>query len=283
MPYKFRTQMIVVQYTHAKPFLEDCQSFLEAEEAANNLILGFSLPLVTLESAPAGYRFFSAQKEDRVVLAAMCTPGRNLLLYGQEEGISSLIYYLIKHRINLPGVIGERYLAKQFAEEWCKKTGQDWAVQFYDIAHQLDQVNSIALSQGFMRLAALEEIDILVDWGYDFGRMEGETSKEVVRTNILRRINDQHLYVWDDNGPVSMASLARPTRNGTTINYVYTPQAYRKKGYASSCVAALSKEILASGKQFCALFTDEKNPTSNKIYKEIGYKPIMKTYVIRFS
>lgn len=275
--------MTILQYTHAKPFLEDCQTYLEQEEAANNLILGFSLPLVPLESAPVGYRFFSVQKGEEAILSAMCTPGRNLLLYGEQRAIPSLVKYLSQNKINLPGVIGERHIAKQFAKQWCENTGQNWAVQFNDIAHQLDQVNSIALSQGFMRLATLEEIDVLEDWGYDFGRIEGETSKVLVRKNILRRINDQHLYVWDDNGPVSMASLARPTRNGTTINYVYTPEAFRKKGYASSCVAALSKEILASGKQFCALFTDEKNPTSNKIYKEIGYKPVMETYVIRFS
>ena len=275
--------MILLQYTHAKPFLEDCQTYLEQEEAANNLILGFSLPLVSLETAPMGYRFFSAQKGEQAILSAMCTPGRNLLLYGEQQAIPGLVKYLSQNKINLPGVIGERRIAKYFAEEWCKKTGQLWEVQFNDIAHQLNRVNAIAQSPGFMRLATSEEIDVLVDWGYDFGRIEEETSKDLVRKNILSRIDKAFLYVWDDKGPVSMASLARPTRNGMTINYVYTPKEYRKKGYASSCVAALSEKILVSGKQFCALFTDEENPTSNKIYKEIGYKPVMKTYVIRFS
>jgi predicted GNAT family acetyltransferase len=32
--------------------------------------------------------------------------------------------------------------------------------------------------------------------------------------------------------------------------------------------------MLGSGRKFCFLFTDVENPTSNKIYRQIGYRPI---------
>lgn len=44
--------------------------------------------------------------------------------------------------------------------------------------------------------------------------------------------------------------------------------------YASACVAALSQLILDEGKEFCTLFTDLANPTSNHIYQQIGYRPV---------
>jgi hypothetical protein len=32
--------------------------------------------------------------------------------------------------------------------------------------------------------------------------------------------------------------------------------------------------MLDAGRTFCSLFTDQANPTSNKIYQQIGYRPI---------
>lgn len=58
------------------------------------------------------------------------------------------------------------------------------------------------------------------------------------------------------------------------INLVYTPPEYRKKGYASSCVAALSQTLLDAGRKYCFLFTDLANSNSNYIYQTIAYQPL---------
>ena len=80
--------------------------------------------------------------------------------------------------------------------------------------------------------------------------------------------------LWDDRGPVSTAMWTRPTPNGVTINGVYAPGARRSRGYASACVAALSQRMLDEGREFCCLYTDLSNPTSNDIYLSIGYQPV---------
>ena len=59
-----------------------------------------------------------------------------------------------------------------------------------------------------------------------------------------------------------------------SINAVYTPNQLRGKGYASSCVAALCREILSGGKRFCTLFADVENPTANGIYQRLGFEPL---------
>jgi predicted GNAT family acetyltransferase len=64
---------------------------------------------------------------------------------------------------------------------------------------------------------------------------------------------------------------------------VYTPPEWRGKGYASACVAALSQLCLDSGYQFCMLYTDLANPTSNSIYQKIGYQPIGESREYRFG
>ena len=70
-----------------------------------------------------------------------------------------------------------------------------------------------------------------------------------------------------------MACTARPTENGITINYVFTPMEHRKKGYASMLVADLCKEML-SKYRFVTLFADSYNASTNKIYRAIGFKEI---------
>ena len=58
------------------------------------------------------------------------------------------------------------------------------------------------------------------------------------------------------------------------VGPVYTPPAERRRGYAGALVAALSQQLLDTGREFCFLFTDQANPTSNHIYQQIGYAPV---------
>lgn len=72
-----------------------------------------------------------------------------------------------------------------------------------------------------------------------------------------------------------MVGATGPTPNGIRIGPVYTPQDERRKGYGSACTAAVSQKMLDEGRRFCFLYTDIENPTSNKIYQNIGYRPIV--------
>lgn len=71
-----------------------------------------------------------------------------------------------------------------------------------------------------------------------------------------------------------MAGSARPTKRAIAVNGVYTPPEWRSRGYATACVAALSELLLRRGFEFCVLYTDLSNPTSNAIYTRIGYRPV---------
>ena len=98
-----------------------------------------------------------------------------------------------------------------------------------------------------------------------------------------QRIASGEIFMWDDGEPVSMAGSARPTRRGICINAVYTPHPQRKRGYASACVSALSQLLLNRGYEFCMLYTDLTNPTSNAIYQAIGYEPVIDSTMYRFG
>jgi predicted GNAT family acetyltransferase len=71
-----------------------------------------------------------------------------------------------------------------------------------------------------------------------------------------------------------MAGYSGRTARGVRIGFAYTPPEHRRKGYASACVADLTARLLHEGQAFCSISTDLANPTSNKIYQAIGYRPV---------
>ncbi len=91
---------------------------------------------------------------------------------------------------------------------------------------------------------------------------------------ISLQTQTENLFVWEDGVIVSMAAKTRETDHGAVISMVYTPIEKRGRGYASNLVAALSERLFKQGYAFCALFTDLANPTSNAIYRKIGYYPV---------
>ena len=89
-------------------------------------------------------------------------------------------------------------------------------------------------------------------------------------------------YIWEDNAPVSLAAGSQFSVTTSRIGPVYTPPAYRRKGYATACVAALSQKLLDEGCDRCFLLTDLENPTSNHIYQQIGYIPVCEWHEYSF-
>ena len=90
-------------------------------------------------------------------------------------------------------------------------------------------------------------------------------------------------YIWEDGGPVSMLQATGATPHGIRIGAVYTPPELRRRGYASALTAAASQAELDRGRRWCFLFTNLANPTSNRIYQAIGYRPIRDLRICRFD
>jgi predicted GNAT family acetyltransferase len=84
------------------------------------------------------------------------------------------------------------------------------------------------------------------------------------------------VFVWvdEDDVPVNVTAATAPAYGVSRVGPVYTPREHRGKGYASAAVYAVSALLRQSGERPC-LFTDQANPTSNKIYEAIGYRRLV--------
>lgn len=95
---------------------------------------------------------------------------------------------------------------------------------------------------------------------------------------ISRRLSDDGIneyWLWEDAGRVvAWSGHGNPTGRGIRIGPVYTPPELRGNGYATGLVAAQSRWLIEHGYDFCFLYTDLGNPTSNAIYERIGYRQV---------
>lgn len=277
---------------HASELLAVAGPFLERNEVENNLILGILQKVQSTHHSPdqPAILFGLVQEADAPVLVFIMTPPHNLLLAGTGSTAEKAAIFLADHvheRIpSFPGIIGHPEIAKAFANAWCHAHGISYRIQMEQRIYRLNKVNDVPLNKGCLRLATSRELDQIAQWIYHFITEVGETiTKEDASNKANMHISEAKLYVWDDGNGVatSMALRSRTTRHGIVIALVYTPPAQRNKGYATSCVAELSRLLLREGYQFCSLYTDLANPTSNHIYQTIGFEPVSDSIVYTFQ
>jgi predicted GNAT family acetyltransferase len=284
-------------YSDVTDFLARTAEVYRRDEAANGLIYGLAL---TLEERPDyfGSVPFLATVEEKgeLVLSALRTPPHNLLVHSVEQAqgdphlaaaLDLLAQHLDERNGDLPGVNGRKSLSHAFAAAWHTRTGAFAALNRAMRVFALTAVIWPTLPSGRLRQARVEDVPLIAQWIREFqAEALGEDADEMPLTpeaNARRRIAAGAIQLWEDSGPVSIVAGSRGTPHGRTVSLVYTPPALRGRGYASAAVATYSDHLLRSGYEFCTLFTDLANPTSNHIYQAIGYRPVCDFDEYRFS
>ncbi len=273
------------RYGDASDFLLDSEAFLLDREIERGLVHSISLRLKN-EPMAFGVTPFLAngRSGDSVVLAAMQTPPHPLAICASSDladsALEGLADMLLAESQPVTGVLAPDSLAQRFAVLWSTKNNIDYSLRRKECVFELRKVLPISIAEGYLRPAQSLDFELIARWFFDFMLetfRESMTDKEKteVLESIGKRIEAGEFHLWIDEVAVSMAAATRPTSRGVSINAVYTPPQFRRKGYARSCVAHLSQKMFDQGKVFCILHTDLANPTSNKIYQEIGYKPVV--------
>lgn len=213
----------------------------------------------------------------RTVAVALRTPPHPLLLTVMPAAAADVVCdHLLASGIALPGVNGPQALSDAFAERWSARTGVTPRTLMSSRLFKLDELTPPTGVPGELRAATVGDRDQLVAWTAAFTAeaVPGEPSDPALIIDARLR-SPGSLWVWSDQGrSASMLWVSAPVAGVVRVSGVYTPPDLRGRGYASACVAAVSARLRAAGRT-CVLFTDLANPTSNKIYQAIGYRPVM--------
>jgi ribosomal protein S18 acetylase RimI-like enzyme len=271
--------MDIKYYQDAADFLAHTGEYLLKDEARYGLITGIARILETHpESFGEEAWFCSVDTGKDINAIAIRTPPRNVLLAyfsGSLETIGEHLVAAVSDKYEtIPGITSDKELGNIFTELWCKKHDIKISFTMSQRIHRLDKVNDVPLSPGTFRAATMVDKGLLTEWFEGFRIDIGGEEMNEPEVNFMPALELGWIFLWEDGRPVSMATKSRPTEKGMNVTGVYTPPELRGRGYATSCVAELSRNILQSGKEFCMLYTDLANPASNSIYKKIGYKEV---------
>jgi predicted GNAT family acetyltransferase len=269
-------------------FAAEATPLLLEDEARHNLLLGIAGTLVDLPEAYPEHHLFVVEDRGRPVLAAGMTPPFNLVVSRppRADAIAALATFLRDRGLDLPGVTGALPEAADFARHWERAAGVTSRRRMEQLIYRLTDVRPIKGVPGRMRPAAEEDRELLLGWIGEFWReaLEEDVAERAEHLVDMRlRGRGGGFAVWDDGEPVSLAGDGSRTPNGVRIGPVYTPPDRRGRGYASALVAALSADLLASGRRFCFLYTDRSNETANGIYGRIGYEPVCESAEFEFT
>ena len=285
--------MKLERFDNLHRFYEAASPFLLSREAAHNLILGLSTELMAGTSRYPDPPYLAVIRHDEAVVAvAFRTPPHPVIVsyVAEPDALDLLARDLRTEYGALPGVNGESSDSQAFADIWQKITGQPATLEMGQRIYKLETVIPVADVPGAMRRATQDDFDLLRRWIAEFqveavGVKPDNVDYERIERTLTEALKFETLgrFLWEHDGPVSLAGFSGPTPNGIRIGPVYTPPEHRRRGYASALVAALSQQLLDEGRKFCFLYTDLANPTSNHVYMNIGYEPVCDVNLYRFD
>jgi uncharacterized protein len=272
-------------------FLQLAGGLLSVDEARHNLIFGLA---ATLRDDPGSYpswHLWLVEDGSRPVGAALQTPPLNLVIArpADERAHGVLARAILADGLALPGVTGAVPEVDRFGAVWTQLTGVAAAAGLEQRIYSLSRLRAAREVPGVTQVATLADVELLHSWIAAFGSeipAAGVADAEAVERVVLGRLGrpEAGFVLWKvDGDAVSLAGWSGPTPNGIRIGPVYTPPAHRRHGYASALVAELSRRQLAAGRRFCFLYTDAANPTSNRIYVNLGYEHVCDSRVLTFG
>ncbi|MFJ7147099.1 GNAT family N-acetyltransferase [Streptomyces sp. NPDC100445] len=187
---------------------------------------------------------------------------------------------------SLPGVGGDHDSATAFAEAWQRRTGAIPRLSHRIRLHRLGTLTPPRpFPRGRGRTADERDHERVVRWCGEFVDTVEEVPAVDADSWAGSRFADRHFTFWEtpDGAPVSMAAATTMVAGMVRVDPVYTPAHLRGRGYAGAVTAEVSAAALAAGATDVVLFADPANPTSNALYRRIGYVPIGEWAGYRFS
>jgi predicted GNAT family acetyltransferase len=271
--------MEVLRPADARSFLDIAGPLLVRDEARHNLILGIAATTEWHPDLYPEYHAWVVVDEDEAVAAATMTPPFKLVVADpvSHDAADALLHAVRATNIEVPGVVANLPTAPWFARAWSHETGSVAELVRSEGVYELTEVTEVPVTSGAARGATPEDRAFLETWLVAFAAEalpDEESDRERLRRSIESRLSSavSGFWIWEDGDiPVSLAGYSGPTTSGIRIGPVYTPPDLRRRGYASNLVAGLSRWLLDDGYKACFLYTDLANPTSNKIYTDIGY------------
>jgi RimJ/RimL family protein N-acetyltransferase len=249
--------------------------------------------------------------------AILQTPPHPLLMTGFPGGSAEALARALADRgTGLSGIAGAEQDATALARAWRDLTGRTGRTSQRQRLYRLGRlIPPDPAPAGTARVAAIADAALVRAWYSAFAAEAG--TEEAPAALIDERLRAGLLMLWeaeaherprggwsdarapasserprggwsdarapDDTEPVSLAAMTGVIAGTARIGPVYTPPQFRGRGYGSGVTAAITQHAERQGAESVILFTDLANPTSNSIYRRLGYEPVEDRVLITYD
>jgi predicted GNAT family acetyltransferase len=255
--------------------------FLSSEPVLHNLILSILHSRVAQRDPGRYWIALQGEETVGVVVQSPLEYPATLTTMG-PRAVQALVDAIAEAGVRLPGVNGDAATAANFAGQWSERC-KSAAVPFQGTRlYEFLGAGELPRTEGHLRLAGPRDRSLMILWTRAFQDEIGEPANDT-ELRVDRALAARQIWLWDQNGETTSIAVSRePAQGVVRLSGVYTPPEKRKHGYASACVHALSEHLRGHGYR-CILYTDLGNPTSNSIYRRIGYKAVAEALRYRFD
>ncbi|MBA0127062.1 GNAT family N-acetyltransferase [Haloechinothrix sp. YIM 98757] len=206
--------------------------------------------------------------------AAVRAPPRPLVVSGVPAGgAGALARFLRDQGVDPNGVSGPRDAADAVASSWTAVSGRPAELVMNMRLYRLTRLREPEVA-GRLEVADERSVPLLARYRAAFAaEATPHAPTEDARTIVGESIRSGNVHgIWRRDGvPRACAVASRPVSGMSRISAVYTPWSERGHGYGSAVTAGLARWCLDHGVDNVVLFTDMSNPTSNSIYRRIGF------------
>jgi predicted GNAT family acetyltransferase len=248
--------------------------------------------------------------------AILQTPPHPLLMTGlPDNSADGLARALADRGTGLPGISGAEQDAAALAQAWRDLTGRTGRVSQRQRLYRLSRlIPPDPAPRGAPRIAAIGDTSLIRTWYSAFAAETG--TEDLPPALIEERLGAGRLMLWEAperlrgglsgarapdsrerprgglsdacapdsrDEPVSLAGMTAVIAGTARIGPVYTPPQSRGRGYGSAVTAAITQLATSRGAESVVLFTDLANPTSNSIYRRLGYEPVEDRVLITYD
>lgn len=270
--------MEIERCRNAQEFLEVTGAYRTEKPLTTNVLGSVATNVVATPHLYEAYWWWIARQGETVVGAAMRTSPHYLWLGPMPlEAAASLATAVAIEDDALPGIVGSESVCSSFLRSYAH-TGSTGSKRISQLGREdfLQTIDELQLSNVDGALESLSDATLTtaVQWSRAFSE-EIENDTDLNLPDYVERVRKRKLYFWRSNEQlVSMAGCAStvitPAGSITRIGPVYTPPKLRRQGFAGAVTGAVTALVLESGAR-AILFSDALNPTSNHVYRKLGY------------
>jgi len=264
----------IVEHESACSFLDSCYDWLSQSEILNHGVLslaGVLTPQHPIYHPP--FLFIHVSVDDNIVGCCIYAEPDGLVVSHCPPDIVPSVFDYLRTRIRIPSrIFGPEKSAMQLARLFGQLINSSYRIDSTWRIHKLDRpAPKVTHVRGHVQIGDLEYGDLVREWGKSYN--EERPANVDIQQFLLKKLRDNQLYFWIDEGPKSLATISGVNCSGPRISAVYTPPTFRTHGHATALVQELSNTLLASGSAYVTLHTQSGDPVE-RIYKRLGYKPV---------